>query len=188
MESSGVNPRSSISRIAFTICAMSSLRSLVGLSFCVSPRLRRKAGDDFAGIHQEHANVVLAQFLRASIRSCREARICWRNRRCRWARRERAVDAIFTMLPRCCLTKMLGGFARHQHRAGDVGGETALEARAVEIDEVLEHAEAGVVHQDVEIAEFLRAIRDRCARRRLLWRRRPESAARLNSLAALSSF
>src|SRR5437773_10194776 len=50
--------------------------------------------------------------------------------------------------------EVLGRFARHQHRAGDVGGESALKAGQVEIHQLLEGTEAGVIDQDVEIAEF----------------------------------
>ena len=53
---------------------------------------------------------------------------------------------------------MLGRLARHQHRAGDVGGEGALEARQVEIDQLLERAQPGVVDQNVEIAEFFQNL------------------------------
>ena len=50
--------------------------------------------------------------------------------------------------------EVLGGVAGHQHRSGNVGGEDGLEAGEVEIHEVLEDAEAGVVDQNVEVAEF----------------------------------
>ena len=58
------------------------------------------------------------------------------------------------IFPRLRLMKIFGGLARHQHRAGDIGREHRVEARAIEIHQVLEHAESGIVHQDVQIAEL----------------------------------
>jgi hypothetical protein len=56
------------------------------------------------------------------------------------------------------LDKMPGGLPCHQHGAGDIGGEHLLEAGEIHLDERLEHTEAGVVHQNVEVIEYLKQL------------------------------
>ena len=58
------------------------------------------------------------------------------------------------MLPALARDEVLRRAAGHEHRSGDVGGEDRLEAGEIEIHEVFENAEAGVVDENIEVAEF----------------------------------
>ena len=42
-----------------------------------------------------------------------------------------------------------------EHRSRDVGGEDSFEAGEVEIHEIFENAEASVIDENIEVAEFL---------------------------------
>ena len=49
---------------------------------------------------------------------------------------------------------MFGGATGHEHCSRYVRGEDGLEVGEIEIHEVLENAEAGVVDENIEVAEF----------------------------------
>ena len=51
---------------------------------------------------------------------------------------------------------MLCGLPRHQHGAGHIGREHLFKAGEVHLDERLDHADTGVVHQNVEVIECLK--------------------------------
>ena len=51
--------------------------------------------------------------------------------------------------------EQLGRFARHQHDARDVGGKDGVEAGAIHIDQFLEHADAGIINQDIQVTQLL---------------------------------
>ena len=54
------------------------------------------------------------------------------------------------------LDKMLCGLPRHQHGAGNIGREYLFKAGEIHLDKRLDHAEAGVIDEDVEMIEFLK--------------------------------
>ena len=60
---------------------------------------------------------------------------------------------MLTIAPDWRADEVAGGFPRHQHRPGDIGGEHALEAGQLHVHERREHAEPGIVDQHVQMPE-----------------------------------
>ena len=53
---------------------------------------------------------------------------------------------------------MLRGLASHEHRTGDVGGKNRIKTRTIHIDELFEHTEACIVHENVQVTERLQNL------------------------------
>src|SRR5688500_2053096 len=53
---------------------------------------------------------------------------------------------------------MLCGFTSHQHGASDIGGKHAFEAAEIHLGERLEHADTGVIDEDVEVIELAKQL------------------------------
>src|SRR6202023_789391 len=54
------------------------------------------------------------------------------------------------------LDKMLCGLPCHQHGAGHIGREYLFKADEIDLDERLDHADAGVVYENVKMIEYLK--------------------------------
>ena len=97
---------------------------------------------------------------------------------------------MFTMFPRLREMKCLAASRAISMAPGDVGGEGALEAREVEIHQFLEEAQAGVIDQNVEIAEFVQNLANGALDVGFLghvgmdWDARPSSCAASSELAS----
>ena len=130
--SSATNPWSSISSTAFTACAMSSGRSLLGLSFCAKPAAAPKLVITSRwGSHQKDADVVLAELLPPAFGHAAQRRLAGVvGRAVRRAPVRRGRPDIHDV-PAIAGNEMLGRLARHLYGSGDVGGEGALEVRRV---------------------------------------------------------
>ena len=154
-----MNPRSSISSADCT-----ASRDVIALQFRRVLRVLRESGrrvevgEHLAGIHEHHANVEFPQLRAPALRHAAQRKLApvvgGPPLRAPNGRGRTDVDDV-AALP---LDKMLCGLPCHQHGAGDIGGEHVFEAGEIHLDERLDHAEAGVVHQNVEVIEYLEQL------------------------------
>src|SRR5207248_5645367 len=63
--------------------------------------------------------------------------------------------AIIYYVTAISLNVMLIGFATYEHLSSDICGKNRIKAIAIHIDKFLENADAGIVHENVEMTESL---------------------------------
>ena len=115
----------------------------------------REVGEHFAGIDQENAHVVFAKLRSPALRhsaQCELARVVGGALR---RAAQRCSGGNIDQVAALALLEEPGCLARHEHHSGDVSGEDGVEAGAIHVDQFLKHADAGIVDQDVQVAEFL---------------------------------
>src|SRR5579862_8454256 len=113
-----------------------------------------KTCQDFARVDKEYPDVMLPQLRTPAFRHSAKSEFAAIVGCAFWSPAQRGGRGDVYDVSALPLHENFCGFAGHQHRSRYVCRKHSLEFLAIEIYEILEHAGAGIVHENVKIAEF----------------------------------